>query len=85
MFTGLRTAKKALELAKAHAEALETLHARLEKLESEHKRLRGRFYQARADLIEGSENVSGTSREARKAAAFAKFGIRAGRPVDLEG
>jgi septal ring factor EnvC (AmiA/AmiB activator) len=85
IFTGLSTGSRAVERrvaslecaleasftqSKAASHAISVLEDRLATLEGQHKTLRGRFYSAKGD----AETTTGDSREARKAAAFAKAG-----------
>lgn len=82
MFTGLRTALRALRIASEAQDTahnlelqLKSLRADLEHLEGQHLSLRGRFYASRPGAPDAADSGAGGSREARKAAALAKFGL----------
>jgi Flp pilus assembly protein TadB len=91
LFTGLRTARRALKLAFECQERLDQLERalkagleHLDLLETHHKQLRGRFYATRFPAEAGAESPPATSREARRAEAFKQRGIIPGKPVNLD-
>jgi len=92
MFTGLRTARRALATAQeadARAWKVEKLCAelqeRLESLQFAHAQLRGRFYATRAEPKDQPEKpLQPETREQRRLAALAKAGYTPGKPIKLE-
>lgn len=89
LFTGLRTARKCLSELRELREWCEQASKHIRKLQEEvqelrgsHHKLRGKVYGDRSAAR--SFEVEGDSREARRAAAFAKHGIMPGRAVNLE-
>jgi hypothetical protein len=92
MFTGLRTARKALQQAQdadARAWKVEKLCAelqeRLESLQFAHAQLRGKFYATKAEpKIDAEKPLQPATREERRLAALAKAGYTPGKPIKLE-
>lgn len=66
--------------AEPAARELRALREELEELKIQLHRLRGRFAQARQ--VEADDDPAPQSREARRAAAFKKFGVTPGKPVN---
>ena len=84
MFTGLSTARKALKAVAALREWCDELHLRMQKVERQaaeidqlrekFKSLEGKFYASRNRAQNPVDEV-GATRESRRAAALAQYGL----------